>query len=87
MEKKTFKIIDELGIHARPSTIIVKTANKFESNLEVEYGTKKTNLKSMIGVMGLGVVQYGEITVIANGNDEKDAILGIEKILKEHNLI
>ena len=41
MEQKSYVIIDETGIHARPATMLVQTASKFDSDIQLEYNGKK----------------------------------------------
>ena len=86
METKSFLIIDETGIHARPATILVQTATKFESNIELEYNSKKVNLKSIMGVMSLGVGKGAEVTIYADGKDEEEAIEAISETLSSEGL-
>ncbi|UQS85568.1 phosphocarrier protein HPr [Apilactobacillus apisilvae] len=86
MEKCNFKIISETGIHARPATLLVQTASKFNSELDLIYQGKSVDLKSIMGVMSLGVGQNADITVSADGEDEKSAIEAIKKSFKEEGL-
>ncbi len=51
MVDKQFKVIADTGIHARPATLIVQTASKYESDINLEFKGKKVNLKSIMGVM------------------------------------
>ena len=74
MEKKDFHVIAETGIHARPATLLVQTASKFSSDLNLEYKGKSVNLKSIMGVMSLGVGQGADVTITAEGADEAAAI-------------
>ncbi|HJF19319.1 MAG TPA: phosphocarrier protein HPr [Enterococcus columbae] len=84
MEKKSFNVIAETGIHARPATLLVQTASKFASDINLEYKGKSVNLKSIMGVMSLGVGQGADVTISAEGADEKDAIAAItETMVKE----
>ncbi len=53
MINQTFTIIDQVGIHARPSTTLVQTASKFNADIYLEYNGKIVNLKSIMGVMSL----------------------------------
>ena len=85
MEKK-FTIIDEMGLHARPATVLVNTAGKFASDITLDYNGKSVNLKSIMGVMSLGVPHNAEILVTANGEDSAEALVAIEKTLAEQNL-
>ena len=41
MEQKSYVIIDETRIHARPATMLVQTASKFDSDIQLEYNGKK----------------------------------------------
>lgn len=86
MQSKSFLIIDETGIHARPATILVQTATKFESDIELEYNSKKVNLKSIMGVMSLGVGKWAEVTIYADGKDEEDALTAISETLSSEGL-
>ncbi len=86
MEKKHFKVINEAGLHARPATVVVNEANQFASDINISYKEKTVNLKSIMGVMSLGIIQGSEIEITASGSDEKEAIEGIEKRLKSEGL-
>ena len=86
MAEKQFKIIAETGIHARPATLLVQAASKFESDINLEYKGKKVNLKSIMGVMSLGVGQGADITISAVGGDEQEALASLEETLKKEGL-
>lgn len=86
MQQRTFEIVDETGIHARPATILVQTATRFESEVELEYNNKKVNLKSIMGVMSLGVGKGAEVTIYADGEDEAEALEKITETLKQEGL-
>lgn len=85
MEKK-FTIIDEMGLHARPATVLVNTAGKFAADVTLDYNGKTVNLKSIMGVMSLGVPHNAEITITAEGDDAAEAIEALVKTLAEQNL-
>ena len=85
MEKK-FTIIDEMGLHARPATVLVNTAGKFAADITLDYNGKSVNLKSIMGVMSLGVPYNAEILVSAEGEDAADALAALETTLAEQNL-
>lgn len=86
MQQRTFDIVDETGIHARPATILVQTATRFESDIELEYNNKKVNLKSIMGVMSLGVGKGAEVTIYTDGEDETEALEKITEALKQEGL-
>lgn len=86
MEKKKFHVIAETGIHARPATLLVQTASKFASDLNLEYKGKSVNLKSIMGVMSLGVGQGADVTITAEGADEKEVLAAVEETMKKEGL-
>jgi phosphocarrier protein len=86
MEKRNFHIIAETGIHARPATLLVQAASKFGSDVNLEYNGKSVNLKSIMGVMSLGVGQNADVTITAEGDDEKDALDAIADTMKKEGL-
>ena len=86
MEKRDFHIIAETGIHARPATLLVQAASKFGSDIAQDYNGKSVNLKSIMGVMSLGVGQNADVTITAEGDDEKDALDAIADTMKKEGL-
>ena len=87
MAKFTAKIIDPVGLHARPASLTVAAATKFESDITIESKGKSGNLKSIMNIMALGIGQNDEITIEAKGSDADEAIKSIEKSMKENGLI
>ena len=63
-----------MGVHARPATLLVQTASKDDSDINLEYKGKKVNLKSIMGVMSLGIGKGAEITISADGEDETSGV-------------
>lgn len=86
MIKQDFQITAETGIHARPATMLVQTAGKYSSDIALEYNSKSVNLKSIMGVMSLGVGQGADVTITAEGDDQEDAIEGIKAVMKSEGL-
>ncbi|WML43520.1 phosphocarrier protein HPr [Neobacillus sp. PS3-40] len=86
MAEKQFKIISETGIHARPATLLVQTASKFDSEINLEYKGKKVNLKSIMGVMSLGIGQGADITITTEGSDQEEALRSLEETMKKEGL-
>lgn len=86
MEKRDFHVVADTGIHARPATLLVQTASKFNSDVNLEYKGKSVNLKSIMGVMSLGVGQGADVTITADGDDAKEAIEAIADTMKKEGL-
>lgn len=61
------------GLQARPAALFVQEANRFASDVFLEKNGKKVNAKSIMGLMSLAVSTGTEVTLIAEGDDEKEA--------------
>ena len=86
MEKLSFVVSDPVGLHARPATILVNQASKFSSNINLIYNGKSVNLKSIMGVMSLGVGKDADITIYVDGADEEEALVALEETMKKEGL-
>ncbi|WP_085994219.1 phosphocarrier protein HPr [Oceanobacillus senegalensis] len=86
MIEKTFTVIDESGIHARPATTLVHAASQFDSEIKLEYKGKAVNLKSIMGVMSLGIGNGAQIKMSADGKDEQEALSTLEKTISKEGL-
>lgn len=86
MVEKQFKVTADTGIHARPATLLVQAASKFNSEIQLEYRGKKVNLKSIMGVMSLGIAQGADIKIFADGSDEQEALTSIQETLTKEGL-
>ncbi|WP_070121757.1 phosphocarrier protein HPr [Bacillus marinisedimentorum] len=86
MAEKTFTITDETGIHARPATALVNEASKYQSDVKLAFNGKEVNLKSIMGVMSLGIQQGSEVTVTADGEDADAALSGVADVMKKEGL-
>ncbi len=73
MIKTKITIIRSSGIHARPAAELVKLASQFESSIEIEGNDDVADGKSIMGIMGLGLVKDSVITLIVDGTDETSA--------------
>ncbi|MCF6095976.1 HPr family phosphocarrier protein [Thermovorax subterraneus] len=82
MYEKTIVVKNKTGLHARPAAMFVQTANKFKSEIFVEKEGKKVNAKSIMGVMSLAVSQGTTITILAQGEDEKDAVEALVELVE-----
>lgn len=79
--EKTVRILNEEGLHARPAGLLVKKANEFQSKIEVRSGDFLKNAKSIMGLMALGLKQNAEITLVATGPDEAQALEALADLI------
>ena len=87
MKQITVKVIDPVGLHARPATVAVSAASKCACNVTVEFNGKVQNMKSIMGVMSLGVPTQAEVVITCDGANEEEAIVAIEETLRTNGVI
>ncbi|MDY0236095.1 MAG: HPr family phosphocarrier protein [Gudongella sp.] len=83
MVKKTIKLRNPDGLHARPAALFVKKASGFESELEIKSGDRIVDGKSIIGIMSLGAFHGESITLTAIGPDEEEMINQLSDLIGE----
>ena len=84
MLMKRATLTNQVGLHARPATFFIQKANEFKSSIWIERDERKVNAKSLLGVLSLGVVKGGEITLIADGEDEEEAIAALIELIESN---
>jgi phosphocarrier protein HPr len=83
MVERKVKIVNRLGIHARPATLFTQIANNFESDIEVEKDGMVVDGKSILGLLMLVAGKGSEIIIRADGPDEDEAIKELVKLVED----
>jgi phosphocarrier protein HPr len=78
-----FTVADPVGLYATPATELVNTVKQFYCHVTLIFEGKEVNLKSMMGVLSLGIPTHAELEIITEGEDEKRAIDLIKDKLNE----
>lgn len=73
-------IQNKLGLHARASAKLSDLANRYQSEILLIYKQRKTDAKSILGVMTMGATLGQEITLEASGSDENEAAESIQAL-------
>ncbi|NBJ91865.1 HPr family phosphocarrier protein [Parablautia muri] len=81
MSEKFIKIQLSGGLEARPIAMLVQVASQYESSVYLEAEGKKVNAKSIMGMMSLALDNGESVKVITNGEDEQEAMSGMEEYL------
>jgi phosphotransferase system HPr (HPr) family protein len=80
---KELKVLNELGIHARVASKLVRCAKSFECSVNARKGDKLFDFKNVFGVMTINA-KYGDLVLIEfEGNDEEAAVIEIEKLFED----
>ena len=70
------------GLHARPATVFASLAKEYTSEVRVRYGGKVSNGKSLASLLQLGIESGGVIRVMAQGPDEANALVALQKAVE-----
>ena len=81
-KKATFRVINDKGLHTRPSTELVKCATSFNAKINLYYRNFIVNGKSLLGILMLAAGKGAKISVEAEGDDAEKAITAILKLAK-----
>ncbi len=82
--RKRLQVVSQQGLHARPASMFVETANRFISKVTVIKGDTVVDGKSILNILTLGVECKDEIILEIEGEDSQEAMESLERvILKE----
>lgn len=79
--RRTFKIVNRLGLHARPASALVKLAAGFKAEIFVEKEGQRARSTSVIELLLLCGQPGSEITVVAVGDDAEQAVEAIGSLI------
>lgn len=82
MTEKILTVLNRAGIHARPAALIAQTANKFSSEITLEKDSASVNAKSIMGVITMAAGYNTQLTLRAEGADEKQAVAAISQLFE-----
>jgi len=82
MKRKEVEIRNKLGLHARPASLVVKLAGKFESEIQLIKEDTEINAKSILGVMMLAAGPGQRVTITADGSDEHEAVDALASLIE-----
>ncbi|HHV37665.1 MAG TPA: HPr family phosphocarrier protein [Candidatus Cloacimonetes bacterium] len=82
MIRKTVTVKNKLGLHARPSALLVRAATKYRSEFHIEKDGTTVNGKSIMGVMMLAAEHGSTLDLIADGVDEEYLINEISELIE-----
>lgn len=79
---RELKILNKLGMHARPAALFVKAANRFVSDITVERGGNEVSGKSIMGLMTLEAGMGAVLKITADGPDAEAAINELQTLIE-----
>ncbi|MFY9397040.1 MAG: HPr family phosphocarrier protein [Desulfomonilia bacterium] len=83
MKEKKVTIKNRLGLHARAAAAFSQKASEFRSNVYVVKDHMEVNGKSIMELLTLAAVKGSHIVIKAVGDDEKQAVEALERLVKQ----
>lgn len=77
-------IINKLGLHARATAKLVATASEFHSSVRISGKNREVNAKNIMQVMMLGASKGTSVELIADGQDEQEAIAALVELINDY---
>lgn len=78
--QRTFTILNRLGFHLRPASLLARTAGQFDCRVTVRKGDREADGASLIALMTLEAMSGDQLDVLADGPDAGAALDAIEKL-------
>lgn len=78
--KAVFLVLNDKGLHTRPSTELVKCVANFNSQVHLTYRNFVVNAKSILGILMLAAEKGAKISVEAVGDDAQAAVDAILRL-------
>jgi len=76
------RIINKMGLHARPAMQMVDLSNKFSSRIRICKDRQCVNAKSIMELLLLAACDGTELTIQAEGPDAADAVDALTKLVE-----
>ena len=82
MIERDIEIKNKLGLHARAAAKLVHCAARFKCDIKIRKGDEEVDGKSILGILLLAAGRGSIIKVRADGEDEREALDAIEKLIE-----
>ncbi|HET9999746.1 MAG TPA: phosphoenolpyruvate--protein phosphotransferase [Ktedonobacteraceae bacterium] len=78
----TLVLTNPTGLHARPASLFVQAAHRFESRIRVTGHGRESDAASITGILSLGLRQGDTIAIHASGTDAQAAITALSELVR-----
>ena len=83
MIRRSLRIRNRLGLHARAAARFVHTASRFRSQVSASRDGRTMDGKSILGILLLAAPQGTEIELSVDGPDEAEAMAALEALVAD----
>jgi phosphocarrier protein len=82
MTERPVKILNKTGLHIRPASLFVETANRFRSTVRVAAGDREADGRSILSLMLIELTPGAEILIRTEGDDEEQAAAALAALVE-----
>ncbi|MGX8708614.1 HPr family phosphocarrier protein [Caproiciproducens sp. R1] len=82
MTSQTVQISNKVGLHARPASMLVTAAGRYDSEIIIKNGSRSAVAKSMISLLALQAKMNDIVTIQADGKDEIKAVAELTQLIQ-----
>lgn len=83
MAEREVILSNDTGLHARPASMVVREANKYESEIKFIKEDKEYNGKSIMSILSMGAIKGDAIVIRALGKDEENAVVELKEFIEK----
>lgn len=83
MMEKVVEVKIKPGLQARQAALFVQEANRYTSDIFLKKDDRQVNAKSIMGIMSLAIAQGTEVTLMAEGNDQEQALESLAALVED----
>lgn len=80
--RATVEIVNELGLHTRAATLLVRTAAHFRSEVWLTHQGMRANAKSIMGLLALAARRGSSVEIETRGEDEAEALAAVGDLVR-----
>jgi len=84
MLEQQIEIVNKLGLHARAAAKLVSVASRFESHIEIHFGSQTADAKSIMAVMMLAASKGSRISIQIDGRDQQEAMTAVTELINNY---
>ena len=81
MSEKKVIVSNVESEHKNPIAELVQVACQFDSHITLESDEKRINAKSIMGIMAFNPSKGMSVNIVADGQDEQEALVAMERFL------
>lgn len=83
MFEREVVVKNQTGLHARPASMLVSLAGKYEAKTSIKFNGKVANARSILSVLGAGIRKGSSIIVAGDGQDEQEAVAALVGFIEQ----